>query len=61
LKFYEKFVDVFPKSKYLKQAEKSYDGANKALEKIAKAELEAKALKEKEKTAAKEAEKLGKN
>ncbi|MCU0326883.1 MAG: outer membrane protein assembly factor BamD, partial [Spirosomaceae bacterium] len=41
LKFYEKFVDVFPKSKYLKQAEKSYDGANKALEKIAKAELEA--------------------
>ena len=63
-KFYEEFVDKFPKSKYLKQAEKFYENSNKALENIAKAEKEAKEeqTKTKEEAAtAKKDEKVGKN
>lgn len=32
--FYQKFVDTFPNSKYMKQAIKSYDDAQKGLEKV---------------------------
>ena len=63
-KFYEEFVDKFPKSKYLKQAEKFYENSNKALENIAKAEKEAKeeqAKAKEEAAAAKKDEKVGKN
>lgn len=48
LKFYEDFIDKFPKSKYIKQAEKVYDGATKGLEKAVKYEQEVKELKAKE-------------
>jgi outer membrane protein assembly factor BamD len=70
LKFYEDFVDKFPKSKYFKQAEKVYEGAGKGLEKAVKFELELKELKakeaarvtkEKEDAATKKEEKLGKS
>ncbi|WP_238808304.1 outer membrane protein assembly factor BamD [Emticicia aquatica] len=69
LKFYEEFIDVFPKSKYIKQAEKVYDGATKGLEKAVKYEKEVKELKEKEaakvakekEEAAKKDEKVGKS
>ncbi len=73
LKFYESFIDAFPKSKYLKQSEKIYDGANKGLEKVAKFEQEVKEFKAKEaarvakekedavKEKAKKEEKVGKN
>jgi outer membrane protein assembly factor BamD len=54
LKFYEDFIDAFPKSKYIKQAEKVYDGATKGLEKAAKYEQQVKEFK------AKEAEKAAK-
>lgn len=54
LTFYEEFVDAFPKSKFLKQAVKIYDGANVGLEKAVKFEQEQKELK------AKEQEKLAK-
>ena len=65
--------DAFPKSKYLKQSEKIYDGANKGLEKVAKYEQEVKEFKAKEaarvtkekedaaKEKAKKDEKVGKN
>jgi outer membrane protein assembly factor BamD len=46
--YYEEFIDVFPKSKYLKQAEKVYDGSTKGLEKAVKYEQEVKELKAKE-------------
>jgi outer membrane protein assembly factor BamD len=60
--YYEKFVDAYPKSTYLGQLEKMYDGSNKGLEKVAKLEKEAKELKEKEaQEKAKETEKIGKN
>lgn len=48
LKFYEEFIDKFPKSKYIKQAEKVYDGSTKGLEKAVKYEQEVKELKAKE-------------
>ncbi len=48
LKFYEDFIDTFPKSTYIKQAEKIYDGATKGLEKVAKYEKQVKEFKEKE-------------
>ena len=48
LKFYEDFIDKFPKSKYIKQAEKVYDGSTKGLEKAVKYEQEVKELKAKE-------------
>ncbi len=48
LKFQEEFVDKFPKSKYLKQAEKIYEGSTKGLEKAVKYEQEVKELKAKE-------------
>jgi outer membrane protein assembly factor BamD len=64
-KFYEDFIDKFPKSKYLKQAEKFYEGSNKAVERIAKAEKEAKQMKEakakEDADAVKKEEKVGKN
>lgn len=66
--FYEKFIDTYPKSKYLGQLEKIYDSTNKSLERLAKIEKEMKELKEKEtKERAEEAakakatEKIGKN
>ena len=76
LKFYEAFIDVFPKSKYIKQAEKVYDGSTKGLEKVAKFEQEVKEYKakeaarvakekeeatKKEETAVKKEDKVGKN
>ncbi|WP_188768587.1 outer membrane protein assembly factor BamD [Emticicia aquatilis] len=70
LKFYEDFIDKFPKSKYIKQAEKVYDGATKGLEKAVKYEQEVKELKakeaarvakEKEDAAAKKDDKAGKS
>ena len=70
LKFYEDFIDKFPKSKYLKQAEKVYVGAGKGLEKAVKFEQEVKELKakeaarvvkEKEDAATKKEEKAGKS
>lgn len=65
LKYYEEFIDKYPKSKYLKSAEKSYDDANKAIERIAKIEKEVKEAKEKEdkaKAASKSTEeKIGKS
>ena len=63
LKFYETFIDSYPKSKYIKQAEKAYDGAVKELERIAKLEKEIKELKDAAKAkadTAKKEEKLGK-
>ena len=48
LKFYEDFIDAFPKSKYINQAEKVYDGATKGLAKAVKFEQEVKELKAKE-------------
>jgi outer membrane protein assembly factor BamD len=51
LKFYEEFIDKYPKSKYLKNAEKSYEEANKGIERIAKLEKEAKEREAKEKEA----------
>ncbi len=60
--FYEKFVDAYPKSKYLKDLERMYDGSNKGLERVAQSEKEAKELKEKEaQEKAKAGEKIGKN
>jgi outer membrane protein assembly factor BamD len=60
--FYEKFVDTYPKSKYLGQLEKMYDNSNKGLERVAKFEKEVKELKEKEaKEKAQAGEKIGKN
>ncbi|WP_337043459.1 outer membrane protein assembly factor BamD [Emticicia sp. 17c] len=56
LKFYEEFIDAFPKSKYIKQAQKAYDGANKQLERIAKLEQEVKELKAKQAAEAQKAE-----
>lgn len=70
LTFYEDFIDAFPKSKYIKQAEKVYDGATKGLEKAVKYEQEVKELKakeaariakEKEEEAAKKEEKTDKS
>lgn len=70
LKFYEDFIDKYPKSKYIKQAEKVYDGSTKGLEKAVKYEQEVKELKakeaarvakEKEDTATKKEEKSGKS
>lgn len=70
LKFYEDFIDKYPKSKYIKQAEKVYDGSTKGLEKAVKYEQEVKELKakeaarvakEKEDAAAKKEEKVGKS
>lgn len=70
LKFYEDFIDKYPKSKYIKQAEKVYDGSTKGLEKAVKYEQEVKELKakeaarvakEKEDTATKKEEKAGKS
>ncbi|GAB2632543.1 hypothetical protein GCM10027035_28600 [Emticicia sediminis] len=70
LKFYEDFIDKYPKSKYIKQAEKVYDGSTKGLEKAVKYEQEVKELKakeaarvakEKEDAAAKKEEKAGKS
>lgn len=48
VKYYESFVDKYPKSNYLKQSDKYYTNANKALERITKEEREAKAKKDKE-------------
>lgn len=48
LKFYEDFIDKYPKSKYIKQAEKVYDGSTKGLERAVKYEQEVKELKAKE-------------
>lgn len=48
LQFYEDFIDVFPKSNYIKQAEKVYDGSTKGLEKVAKYEQQVKEFKAKE-------------
>lgn len=48
LKFYEEFVDAYPNSKYIKQGQKAYDGATKALEDIAKQEQRIKELKAKQ-------------
>ncbi|PLK43407.1 MULTISPECIES: outer membrane protein assembly factor BamD [Emticicia] len=56
LKFYEEFIDAYPKSKYMKQAQKAYDGANKELERIAKIEQEIKELKAKQAAEAQKAE-----
>lgn len=70
LKFHEEFIDKFPKSKYIKQAEKVYEGAGKGLEKAVKFEQEVKELKakeaarvakEKEDAATKKDEKAGKS
>lgn len=70
LKFYEDFIDKYPKSKYIKQAEKVYDGSTKGLEKAVKYEQEVKELKakeaarvakEKEDAAAKKEENAGKS
>lgn len=70
LKFYEDFIDKYPKSKYIKQAEKVYDSATKGLEKAVKYEQEVKELKakeaarvakEREEAAAKKDEKAGKS
>ncbi|WP_064198381.1 MULTISPECIES: outer membrane protein assembly factor BamD [Emticicia] len=70
LKFYEDFIDKYPKSKYIKQAEKVYDGSTKGLEKAVKYEQEVKELKakeaarvakEKEDAATKKEEKAGKS
>ncbi len=75
LKFYEDFIDAFPKSKYISQAEKLYDGSTKGLAKAVKFEQDVKELKakeaarvakEKEETAKKEEaakkdEKVGRN
>lgn len=70
LKFYEEFIDKYPKSKYIKQAEKVYDGSNKGLAKAVKYEQEVKDLKakeaarvakEKEDAATKKEEKAGKS
>jgi outer membrane protein assembly factor BamD len=41
--FYEEFIDKYPKSKYLKDAEKLYEGSQKGLEEAIKLEKEAKA------------------
>lgn len=56
LKFYEEFIDAFPKSKYIKQAQKAYDGANKGLERLAKMEQELKELKAKQAAEAQKAD-----
>ena len=70
LKFYEDFIDTFPKSKYIKQAEKVYDGSTKGLEKAVKYEQElkdqkakeaARVAKEKEEASAKKEDKPGKS
>ena len=67
--YYEEFIDAFPKSKYLKQAEKAYEGSTKGLEKAVKYEQEVKEFKAKEaarvvkekEEAAKKEEKEGKS
>ncbi|GAB3516671.1 outer membrane protein assembly factor BamD [Emticicia fontis] len=56
LKFYEEFIDTYPKSKYIKQAQRAYDGANKGLEHLAKVEQEQKELKAKQAAEAQKAE-----
>jgi outer membrane protein assembly factor BamD len=72
MRFYEEFIDKFPKSKYIKQAEKVYDGATKGLVNVAKYEQQVKEFKAKEaeraakekaekEASAKKEEKLGAN
>jgi len=67
LKFYETFIDMYPKSKYIKQAQKAYDGATVELERIAKLEKELKEFKAKQAAdaakadTAKKEETIGKN
>ncbi len=67
MKFYEEFIDKYPQSKYLKQAEKAYEGSTKGLVTVAKYEQQVKEFKAKEAErvekadAAKKEEKLGAN
>jgi outer membrane protein assembly factor BamD len=49
-KYYLELVDKYPKSNYLKDAEKMFEKSNLAVERIAKLEAEQKALLEKEKS-----------
>jgi outer membrane protein assembly factor BamD len=49
-KFYLDFVDKYPQSPFLKDAEKMYEKSNQEVERIAKLEAEQKALLEKEKS-----------
>lgn len=49
-KFYLELIDKYPKSAFLKDAEKMYDSSNKEAERIAKLEAEYKVLVEKEKS-----------
>jgi outer membrane protein assembly factor BamD len=63
-KFYEEFIDKFPKSRFLKQSERFYENSNKAVADITKAEQLAKEEQAKakaEEAAAKKDEKVGKN
>lgn len=50
IKFYQDLVDKYPKSDYLKKAERLYDVSFKESDRIAKLEAEYKAAKEKEKS-----------
>lgn len=50
IKFYQDLVDKYPKSDFLKKAEKFYDVSIKESDRIAKIEAEYKAAKEKEKS-----------
>lgn len=48
IKFYQDFVDKYPNSKYMKQALKSYEDAQKGLEEVNKMQIEIDKAKEKE-------------